>query len=328
MSLGRRWCRPVVITAFASMAVLLPLCSQEVAKLNTSNPRVHIPVRSLPPKADGSHAPLRVDVHLVLIPVTVTNPLGSPVSGLQRDDFKLLEDGTPQTIEYFAVQDTPASIGIVLDTSGSMEGAKLERAKAAIGELMAARMPEDEYFLVTFNQAPTLVSDFAREAGRIESDLQTVSAEGWTALRDAVYLAISAMKNASNARKALVILSDGDDNRSRYSEGELRSLIREADVCIYSIGLLGSGFSRRGQRLLQDMSEETGGVTVQAANAHELPDAIQKLSEHLRSQYLLGYSPNRPSDGRYRKVEVQVTKREDFPPLRAAWRSGYYSPLP
>jgi len=268
----------------------------------------------------------RLDVRLVVIPVTVTDPFGTPQRGIPREAFELLEDGVEQSVTYFASEDAPVSLGIIFDSSGSMEN-KLERSRRAVTELLKTSMPGDEFFLVAFADAPRLVCDFTRDVDRIGQGLVSLQADGWTALFDAVYYSVQKLRRAHNPRKVLLILSDGGDNNSRYSESETRSLVREADASIFSIGMLGPGVSARSLRILRDLAEVTGGRSMPVKKAAEIPDAIARMGAAIRNQYVLGYYPsNADNNGRYRKVEVRLQQREKARPLRASWRSGYYAP--
>jgi VWFA-related protein len=291
-----------------------------------SDARVSIPVRARPPLSKQARSNIQVDVNLVLIPATVTDPNGIPVSGLRSDAFRLFEDGIEQRIRYFAKQDAPISMGLVLDASRSMEY-KLQTARTAVSKFLLTSMPGDEYFLIEFNNHPQLLQDFTPDIREIEDALPQVKANGWTSLLDAIYLAINRMRHAANSRKALLVLSDGGDNNSRYTKNEIRSIIREADVCIYTIGMLGPGLSKRNIRLLTELAENTGGSLYTTAKLDDLPDTMRRISVALRNQYLLGYVPtNSAEDGLYRKIEVRLAQPAHFPPLRASWRVGYYAP--
>ncbi len=195
---------------------------------------------------------------------------------------------------------------------------KIETSVAAVEQFFQTTLPGDEFLLVRFSDKPVLLTGFTDDINQISGWLHATQPGGWTALHDAMYLGIQKMKCAKNGRRALLVLSDGGDNNSRYSASELRELVREADVRIYSIGLLQSS------HLLERISNETGGRMIRVRKLDELPDAIEKLSRDLRSQYLLGYySSNTQNDGRYRKVQVQVNQPES----RASWRHGYYAPM-
>jgi VWFA-related protein len=272
-----------------------------------------------------SNAAIRVDTKLVLIPVTVTDSYGAAFPGLARDTFHLFEDGVEQDVKYFTAEDAPVSLGIVFDASRSMEG-KLDQSRAAVSRFFHTTVPGDEFFLVEFNNAPRLSSPFTRNTESIEKALVGITARNWTALLDAVYMAIHEMKHAANARKALLILSDGGDNNSRYTETEIRSRVREADVCIYSIGL-GGGLLKHHVRLLKDLSDATGGQYAHAEKMTDLPDVVARISGAIRYQYLLGYSSsNSSNDGMYRKIQVRLKQPDAGPSLHASWRTGYYAP--
>jgi VWFA-related protein len=297
-----------------------------VAQTGRDNAKVALTPRTHPDRKAGLASTIRLDVKLVLIPVTVTDPIGHPLSGLPQEAFRLFEDGVEQQLSYFATDDAAISLGVVFDASGSMQS-KIERSREAVAEVFKTSMPGDEFFLVEFNNAPKVLCDFTERAEEVQDMLAFIRPKGWTALFDAVYLAVHRMKRAKNPRKALMILSDGGDNNSRYTEAEIKDLVREGDVCIYSIGMLGPGTSNHSMRVLRNLAEETGGRLFSVEKLSELPEAVAKMSAALRNQYLLGYSPsNLQSDGKYRKVEVRLNQPVDAPPLHASWRVGYYAP--
>ena len=276
---------------------------------------------------------LRIDTTVVLIPVTVTDPLNRFVTGLEKEHFRLFEDKVEQKVTHFSSEDAPVSIGIVFDTSGSM-GAKLQKSRQAVAQLMKTANPEDEFFLVQFNDRPEVTVGFTRESEEIQNRLTFVQSKGRTAMLDSVYLAINEMKKAHNPRKALCVISDGGDNSSRYTESEIRNLVREADVQIYAIGIFEPVSSRgrtaeelSGPSLLSEIAEQTGGRHFPVENLNELPDVAAKIGIELHNQYVLGYAPsNREKDGKYRHVQVKLVQPRGLPPLRAFWRLGYYAP--
>jgi VWFA-related protein len=263
---------------------------------------------------------IRLDVKVVLIPVSVTDILDRPIAGLRKEDFHLYEDNVEQKIAYLSNEEAPASLGLIFDASGSMTN-KIETSVAAVDQFFKTSLPGDEFLLVRFSDRPHLMTGFTDDIDEISSRLHSIRAGGWTALNDAIYLGVQKMKKAKNPRRALLILSDGGDNNSRYSAPEIRDLVREADVRVYSVGLL-LGLLQ-GSRFLEKISEETGGRMIKVRKLDELPAAIEKLSRDLRSQYVLGYySSNTQNDGRYRKVRVIVNQ----PTVHASWRHGYYAP--
>jgi Ca-activated chloride channel homolog len=287
--------------------------------------------------ADGAggaapSANLRVDTKLVLVPVSVYDPNNHPVTGLDKEHFKIFDDHVEQRVTHFSMDDEPVAAGLVLDTSGSM-GPKLRRARQAAAMFFQTANPEDEFFLVEFNDQPKLVVPLTTNTELIDSHLLFTVSRGRTALLDAVMLALHEVKKSSKKRKALLIISDGGDNCSRYTEGEVRNRVRESDVLIYAIGVF-EPYATRGRTpeeaggpgLLSDIAEQTGGRHF-PTDTFELPDIAAKIGIELRNRYVLGYSPtDMQRDGRYHHVQVKVVPPRGLPPLRASWRLGYYAP--
>ena len=300
-------------------------------------PNVSIEPRVKPPaetRRQDSRAPdIRVDSTVVLINVTVTDPLNRFVTGLEKEHFRVFEDKAEQKIAHFASEDAPLSVGLIFDTSGSM-GNKLPKARLAANQFFKTANPEDEFFLVEFNSRPELVQPFTHNTEEIQNRLTFTQAKGRTALLDGVYLGLNHMKKARNTRKAILIISDGGDNSSRYTESEIKNLVREADVQIYAIGIYEPMGSRgrsaeelSGPGLLSEISEQTGGRHFPVENINELPDIAAKVGIELRNQYVIGYTPtNLERDGKYRKVMVKLVQPRGLPSLRAFWRQGYYAP--
>jgi Ca-activated chloride channel family protein len=281
------------------------------------------------PDADSRQPTLRVDTSLVLIPVTVTDPLNRPVTGLERENFRLSDDQVEQTITQFAMDDSPVAVGLVFDTSGSM-GNKLVRSRMAAREFFRTSNPEDEFFLVEFDSKPRLEVPLTQDVGTIETQLTFSRSKGSTALLDAIYLALHEMRRSKKNKKALLIISDGGDNNSRYTAKEIHDLVVESDVLIYAVGVFGGGFGTpeeySGPGLLNAVAEQTGGRMYEA-RAVDLPDISHHISVDLRNRYILGYSPtNQVRDGRYHRVRVRIVPPRGLPPLRAHWRLGYYAP--
>jgi Ca-activated chloride channel homolog len=289
--------------------------------------------KSNEPVVESRPSNIKVNSTLVLINVTVTDPLNRFVTGLEKEHFKIFEDKIEQQITQFSAEDAPISIGLVFDTSGSM-GPKLQKSRQAAVEFFKTANPADEFFLVQFNDRPELTQAFTPDTDAIQNALTFTQSKGRTALLDAVYLAMNEMKKAKNPRKALLIISDGGDNSSRYTETEIKSRVREADVQIYAIGIFEGAGSRgrtpeeaAGPGLLNEMAEQTGGRQYSVENVAELPDIAAKIGIELRNQYILGYTPkNRERDGKYRKVQVKLNQPRGLPPLKAYFRLGYYAP--
>ncbi len=278
-------------------------------------------------------ATLRVDANLVLIPVTVTDPLNRFVTGLDKENFKLFEDKKEQEITQFSSEDAPLSIGVIFDCSGSM-GRKLEKSRLAVTQFFKSANPDDEFFLVQFNDSADLIQGFTKNLEDIQNRLVFTQSKGRTALLDAIYLSLNEMKKAKNPRKAILIISDGGDNSSRYTETEIRNRVKEADVQMYAIGIYEPIAARgrtpeeaAGQGLLTELAEITGGRQYPVDNVNELPDIAAKIGVELRNQYVLGYAPqNQERDGKYRKVQVKVIQPRGLPQLRSTFKMGYYAP--
>ena len=274
-----------------------------------------------------------VDSTLVLIPVTVTDRLNRFVLGLRQQDFHLLEDGIEQTIAHFSGEDVPLSVGLVFDMSGSM-GDKLRTSRQAVVQFLKTMNPQDEAFLVEFSDRAELAVGFSSRMEVIENKLMSARPGGLTAMLDAGELALHEMEKAKNPRKAVLIISDGGDNNSRYSANDLESLVREADVQIYAMGVfepsIFPALTREevsGPRLLSELAEQTGGRAFSAADPNDLPGVAARIGIELRNQYVLAYSPkNQNKDGKYRRVEVKVSETAGIPSLKVRWRSGYYAP--
>lgn len=280
----------------------------------------------------------RADTTLVLVPVSVTDPSNRYVLGLEKQDFHLFEDDVPQTITHFSSEDAPLSIGLLVDTSGSM-GAKLDTSRRAVIEFLKTLNASDEAFLVEFSDQAELAVSLTSDSRAIQNKLTSVTSGGLTAMLDAVHTGLQEMKRAKNPRKALLIISDGGDNNSRYTATQIGDLVREADVQIYamgvfepvlSFGLTTAGLTTAemsGPKLLSEIAEQTGGRALAATNLRELPGIAERIGIELRNQYVLAYSPsNKNRDGKYRKVQVKLDQPKALPALKARWRLGYYAP--
>ena len=286
------------------------------------------------PKTEPDHrSNIRVDTTLVPIPVAVTDPLSRFVTGLEKENFRLYEDKVEQQIIQVSSEDAPLSVGVVFDTSGSM-GGKLSRSRQAVSQFLKTANPEDEFSLIEFNDRADLAVGFTPNTEEIQNRLTFTQSKGRTALLDALYLAMNLMKKARNPRKAILIISDGGDNSSRYTEGEVKNAVRESDVQVYAIGIYEPPGSlgrtpeeATGPELLHVLAEQTGGRAFAVDNLAELPDVAAKIGIELRNQYVLYYSPkNLTRDGKYRRVQVKLVKTTGLPPLKPVFRAGYYAP--
>ncbi len=273
---------------------------------------------------------MKVNVNLVLLPVTITDFMNRPVIGLEKDNFKVFEGKELQDIRHFSGEDIPVSLGVIFDTSGSMSS-KIGRAREAVVEFLKTANPEDEFFMIAFSDEPQQLSDFTNSVEDIQGRLLYTVPKGRTALLDAIYLGIEKMRQAKYQKKALLIISDGGDNRSRYTEGEIRNLVKEADVLIYAIGIYDNYFpteeERLGPQLLDDIAQITGGRAFTVENPNDLEDVAKKIGIELRNQYVLGYRPkNFAHDGKWHKVNVKLVLPKGLPPLQVHAKMGYYAP--
>jgi Ca-activated chloride channel family protein len=274
-----------------------------------------------------------VDTTLVVIPVTVTDPTNRFVLGLDKEDFSIFEDSVEQKITHFSGEDAPLSVGILIDTSGSMD-LKMDTSRRAVTEFLKTMNAQDEAFLIQFNDQAQVVQEFTGQMSELENRMSSLRPGGLTALLDAIDLGVREMKKAKNPRKALVVVSDGGDNHSRYTAADIRSVVREADTQIYAMGVfeptLLPGLSTEevsGPRLLAQIADQTGGRAFGASEFSQLPGIAEKIAIELRNQYVLAYSPaNQERDGKYRKVEVRMRQQKSLPALKARWRLGYYAP--
>ena len=339
-SAGRDFALSACVALLAAMSCAF--ASSAWAQTPASVDDVHISPRIQPepekptpdaiidPSLKTHTAPIKVDVSLVLVPVTITDPMNRLVTGLDKENFQLFEGKDPQEIKHFSNEDAPVSLGVIFDMSGSMSS-KIERAREAVAEFFKTANPQDEFFMITFADQPEEISDFTQSVEDIQGKLVYTVPKGRTALLDAIYLGVSKMRQAKYPKKALLIISDGGDNHSRYTEGEIKSLVKEADVMIYAIGLYDHYFQTQeeqlGPALLSEIAELTGGRAFTIDNPNDLGDVATKIGIELRNQYVLGYRPMKPGhDGKWRKIKVKLIPPKGLPPLKVYAKTGYYAP--
>jgi Ca-activated chloride channel homolog len=276
---------------------------------------------------------LHLDVDLALVNVTVTDPYNRLVTGLDPDNFRVYEDNVEQEVVTFSSEDVPISIGVIFDMSGSMAN-KIGKAREAAVQFFKTANPQDEFFLVSFNERAELTSAFTNSVEDLQSRMMLAAPKGRTALLDAIYLGLSQMRGAKNGKRALLILSDGGDNHSRYNESDIKRLVKEADTQLYAIGIFDPlGYRNRtpeelnGPSLLSEVTEMTGGRVFAVENLNDLPDIASKIGMELRNQYVLGYRPsNKAHDARWRKIKIKLRAPKGLPPLNVYSKTGYYAP--
>ena len=334
-------CKRGRVLVFCLVVIAASLCCLAPTALAQSQiDDVHVTPRIEPPKSNPidnidpslkTHTkPLKVDVSLVLVPVTITDPMNRLVTGLDKENFQLFEGKDAQEIRHFSSEDAPVSIGVIFDMSGSMIS-KIERAREAVIEFFKTANPQDEFFMIAFADKPQEVSDFTSSVEDIQGKLVYTVPKGRTALLDAIYLGVSKMRQAKYQKKALLIISDGGDNHSRYTEGEIKSTVKEADVLIYAIGIydhyMATPEEALGPALLGEVAEITGGRSFTIDNPNDLADVATKIGIELRNQYVLGYRPKNPGhDGKWRKIKVKLIPPKGLPPLKVYAKTGYYAP--
>src|SRR5262245_10497736 len=273
---------------------------------------------------------VQLETDVVTLTVTVTDTNDRLVTGLERRHFEVFEDKVKQNIEYFNVDDAPISVGIVFDVSGSMKG-KIDRAREALKAFVDTSHDDDDFFLTAFNQRANHIAEFV-DGNTLLNKLALVNPSGQTALYDAGYLGIEKVKQGRHSKKAILLISDGQDNSSRYTYGELRKLLKEANVQIYCLGIVelgggaGSSLDISGQSILEEISQTTGGKAFFPRTTAELEDATTRIALELRHQYSIGYVPhNEKLDGRWRKIKIRVNPPRGLPTLNVRAKEGYFA---
>jgi Ca-activated chloride channel family protein len=275
----------------------------------------------------GSARSMRVDVNLVLVPVTVADVMNRPVMNLQKENFALFQDSEPQKIDYFSTEDAPVSVGLLLDLSKSMTD-KFEAERAAVTEFFRNANKADDYFVITFADHPKLVTTSTQSLDTIQSNLAVQTPDGNTALFDAIAEAAERMHAAQYRRKALLIISDGGDNHSRHNLRGIKKLMQESDVEVYAIGIFDTGPFKTleealGKRWLSQITDATGGRTITVESQERAPEAAATISREMRSLYVLGYHPTAAQASVRRKIKVEVAAAVEKTVLHAYYKTGY-----
>src|SRR5262245_18947186 len=283
---------------------------------------------------DDRDSTLRVDVELVQLPVSVLDKDGLPVRGLQKDHFTVFEDKVQQYITVFKQEDIPLSIGLVIDASGSMTD-KLERLNTAAVTFVRESNPEDETSIVSFADEASLEQDFTKSTRKLSQALSSITPNGNTALYDAVFLAARHLNEQGyHEKKVLLVVSDGEDNKSKYKLNEVLSALQESKIIVYSVGLLSSEsvFTYTpdgGKKALKKLAEATGGASFFPKNVSQVEEICKRIARDLRNQYTIGYKPsNDKLDGSFRKVQVKVNAPKTVSNIKVRTKQGYYAPTP
>ena len=268
---------------------------------------------------------------LITVTVTVTDTYGRYVSGLGKGAFTVLDEKKPQEITFFSDDDAPVSVGVIFDVSGSMSGEKIRRAREALSKFIQTSHNSDEYFLIAFNNRAQLLIDRTRDGNAVLDKLTFVQTKSNTALYDACYLGVEKVQRGAHPKRALLLISDGQDNNSRYSFNELRRLLKESDVTLYGVGILsgsdaGSGLGMEGQSILDELASVSGGKAFFPRSNAEMDDIFEQIALELRHQYSIGYKPeNFTNDGRWHKIKVKVAPPRGLPRLFVRSKEGYYA---
>jgi Ca-activated chloride channel family protein len=280
---------------------------------------------------------LSVDVNVVLVNTTVTDSQGHYVAKLEKEDFRLWEDRIEQKIEYFGSEDIPQTVGIVFDVSASMRN-KITVAQEAAMKFLQMGKRDDEFFLIEFNDRAELSKDFTANSARLEKQLLTASPDGNTALYDAIYLALQKVRGGHNPRKALLLITDGEDNWSSYTLSEVKEFLKESDAQLYAIGIENWNSHqhmrpeeerdpRIARFVLTELSDLSGGRAFFTMSVADLNDICTRIAIELQSQYILGYvSTNTNKDEKWRKISLKVEPATNSARLYVRAKRGYYAP--
>lgn len=289
------------------------------------------PTPTQQPVEDRDTKPITVQTDLVTLTLTVTDIYGRYVSGLSKNAFTVIDNGEEQEISYFSDTDAPVSLGILFDVSDSMSGTKIGKARKALEKFINTSHPNDEYFLIAFNSRAQLLMDRTRDGEAVLQKLTLVQPRNNTALYDACYLGIEKVTRGTHQKKAMLIISDGQDNASRYNFGEVRRLMKESDVVVYAVGIMdgrdaGSAEGMQGQAFLDELTSVTGGKAFYPQTDVEMDEIFERIALELRHQYSIGYTPRDfQPDGKWHKVKVKVKPPRGLPRLTVRNREGYYA---
>jgi Ca-activated chloride channel family protein len=284
-----------------------------------------------PAQEEPDDKPLSVKTDLVTLTLTVTDLYGRFVSGLNKNAFTVFDDNQEQEITFFSDVDAPVSVGILFDVSGSMSGEKIGKARKALERFINTSHPSDEYFLIGFNNRAQLLLDRSRDGDAVLQRLTLVQTKGNTALYDACYLGVERVTRGTRQKKAMLIISDGQDNASRYNFGEVRRLMKEADVTVYAVGIMdgrdaGSITGMQGQAFLDELTSVTGGKAFYPQTDVEMDEIFERIALELRHQYSVGFTPKDFNpDGKWHKTKVKVKPPRGISRLTVRTREGYYA---
>ena len=312
---GSRWlpnCWAVLILLFGIFSVTIPLAAQRL---------------SPSPEADDK---LSVDTELVTFNVSVTNRDGLAISGLEKKAFVVFDNQKLQEVSFFSDEDAPVSVSIVFDTSGSMSEKKIIRAKEALARFIRTSREEDEFFLIGFDSEPAILLDGTRDADAVLNKLRIVETRGNTALYDAIGLGLNRVRRGAHLRKVVIVISDGEDNNSRLSFGEIRRRLRESEAMVYTVGIRSSISFAKGRisprSALQELASVSGGKSYFPDGIIEMDEAFEKIALELRHLYSIGYYPaDFTPNGNKHRLKIKLNVPKSYPPLVVRSRKIYYA---
>ncbi len=322
--------RGAIVLAMLVAPALLPSQAPQ-----PDNPRTPQPQQQ---KKSGEYM-FKVDVSLVVLPVTVLDKKGRMVNDLKRENFRVFEDGVPQKLSVFTHADIPVTMGIIIDDSGSMRP-KRSAVNAAALTFVKTSNPQDQVFVVNFNDVYYLDTpgDFATNVEELKAALDKIDSRGGTALYDAVYASLDHLKLGNRDKHVLLVITDGEDNASRYTFQDLLAYAQKSNAQIYTVGLLGDeepgGLFKvhgagvhKAAKVLHELSAATGGEAYLPKSLEEVDSTCQQIARDIRNQYTLAYYPtNAKKDGSFRSVRVDATAPNHHERLTVRTRMGYYAP--
>lgn len=320
-----------LVTSLVLVALFLPPAAA-VQRKGDAAPKV---TALAPPHAEAADAvgdeQVVVNADLISLRVTVTDKSGRSVNGLPQSAFTIFDEKRQQEISFFDEDDSPVTVGIVFDLSGSMTEAKVKRAREALARFMETGHDDDEYYLITLQHGgATLALNGTRDHEAVLDKLAKVAGHGKTALFDACHLGVNKVLKGAHRRRALLLISDGQDNNSHHTFEELRTVLTESDVSVYSIGVGEAGNdeqSIRGDEVLRDVAEATGGEFFRPGSSEEMYEVFERIALELRRQYSIGFRPTGfTPDGKWHRLKVKLAQTPDRPRLFVRYRSGYYAP--
>lgn len=272
---------------------------------------------------------IKVNVDMVVLGATVQDRKNALVSGLGKDNFQVYEDGVLQPIKYFSHEDIPVTVGLVVDNSGSMRPKRRDVIAAALGFARSSN-PQDQMFVVNFNEHVSfglpVNTPFTDQVAQLEKGLSRFAADGETALYDAVAAALEHLKSGNRDRKILIVISDGGDNASKHSRGEIMALVDQHDAMIYTIGIFDEQDADRNPGVLKQLAKNTGGEAFLPESLKDVAPTCERIAHDIRNQYTIAYVPtNQKRDGRYRTIQVKAST-QGRGHLSVRTRTGYLAP--